>query len=182
MLAVAKRRSRPTTLRCGKHPSPGSLRGTHPGARGAPAGTLSAVPWPATSWARQWTYTRVASTCASRITRTRSPRRRFACGGIPSQYHIIAQAYFGHQQWVSYFLHAGHLHIEGQKMSKSLKNFITIQVRPRTATPAAITTFDRRRSSNTLRGRSALPLFCTHGTALSTTGERTLHPRLLSVR
>ena len=30
------------------------------------------------------------------------------------------------QQWVNYFLHAGHLHIEGQKMAKSLKNFIRI--------------------------------------------------------
>lgn len=30
-------------------------------------------------------------------------------------------------QWVNYFLHSGHLHIEGLKMSKSLKNFITIK-------------------------------------------------------
>lgn len=29
-------------------------------------------------------------------------------------------------QWVNYFLHCGHLHIKGLKMSKSLKNFITI--------------------------------------------------------
>lgn len=40
-----------------------------------------------------------------------------------------AEAYYGCKQWVNYFLHAGHLHIEGQKMSKSLKNFITIKVR-----------------------------------------------------
>ena len=40
------------------------------------------------------------------------------------------QAYFCNDQWVNYFLHAGHLHIEGMKMSKSLKNFITIKVRP----------------------------------------------------
>lgn len=32
-----------------------------------------------------------------------------------------------HSQWVNYFLHSGHLHIEGLKMSKSLKNFITIK-------------------------------------------------------
>lgn len=38
-----------------------------------------------------------------------------------------AEAYHGCQQWVNYFLHAGHLHIEGLKMSKSLKNFITIR-------------------------------------------------------
>jgi len=38
-----------------------------------------------------------------------------------------SEACFGHHQWVSYFFHAGHLHIEGLKMSKSLKNFITIR-------------------------------------------------------
>ncbi|CAD2220619.1 tRNA synthetases class I (C) catalytic domain containing protein, putative [Angomonas deanei] len=30
-------------------------------------------------------------------------------------------------QWVNYFMHCGHLHIKGLKMSKSLKNFITIR-------------------------------------------------------
>lgn len=34
---------------------------------------------------------------------------------------------FRSAQWVNYFVHAGHLHIKGFKMSKSLKNFITIQ-------------------------------------------------------
>ena len=29
-------------------------------------------------------------------------------------------------QWTNYFIHSGHLHIDGSKMSKSLKNFITI--------------------------------------------------------
>lgn len=38
-----------------------------------------------------------------------------------------SEACHGCNQWVNYFLHAGHLHIEGQKMSKSLKNFITIR-------------------------------------------------------
>ena len=33
----------------------------------------------------------------------------------------------GCNQWVNYFLHAGHLEIEGLKMSKSLKNFISIK-------------------------------------------------------
>lgn len=32
-----------------------------------------------------------------------------------------------HQQWVNYFLHMGHLSIQGSKMSKSLKNFTTIR-------------------------------------------------------
>lgn len=31
------------------------------------------------------------------------------------------------KQWVNYFLHMGHLSIQGSKMSKSLKNFITIK-------------------------------------------------------
>jgi hypothetical protein len=34
----------------------------------------------------------------------------------------------GCQQWVNYFLHSGHLGIEGLKMSKSLKNFVTIRL------------------------------------------------------
>ena len=38
-----------------------------------------------------------------------------------------AEAYYGCSQWVDYFMHAGHLHIRGLKMSKSLKNFITIR-------------------------------------------------------
>lgn len=38
-----------------------------------------------------------------------------------------AEACHGHNAWVQYFLHTGHLTIEGLKMSKSLKNFITIQ-------------------------------------------------------
>jgi cysteinyl-tRNA synthetase len=38
-----------------------------------------------------------------------------------------AEAHSGCTQWVNYFVHAGHLHIQGFKMSKSLKNFITIR-------------------------------------------------------
>ena len=38
-----------------------------------------------------------------------------------------SQACYGHDHWMSYFLHSGHLTIEGCKMSKSLKNFITIK-------------------------------------------------------
>ena len=56
-------------------------------------------------------------------------------GGIdlafPHHDNEIAQteAHYGCTQWVNYFLHAGHLHINGLKMSKSLKNFISIDVR-----------------------------------------------------
>lgn len=38
-----------------------------------------------------------------------------------------SEAFHCNDQWVNYFLHAGHLHIEGQKMSKSLKNFVSIR-------------------------------------------------------
>lgn len=38
-----------------------------------------------------------------------------------------SEAFFDNKQWVNYFMHNGHLHIQGQKMSKSLKNFITIE-------------------------------------------------------
>ncbi|XP_015769615.1 PREDICTED: cysteine--tRNA ligase, cytoplasmic-like [Acropora digitifera] len=38
-----------------------------------------------------------------------------------------SEAHYGVSQWIHYFLHAGHLTIEGCKMSKSLKNFITIK-------------------------------------------------------
>lgn len=54
-------------------------------------------------------------------------------GGIdlafPHHENEIAQseAFFNKPNWCRYFIHAGHLHIEGQKMSKSLKNFITIR-------------------------------------------------------
>ena len=54
-------------------------------------------------------------------------------GGIdlkfPHHSNEIAQSEAYHQngEWIQHWLHTGHLHIEGQKMSKSLKNFITIQ-------------------------------------------------------
>ncbi|KAM8814082.1 cysteine--tRNA ligase, cytoplasmic [Rhynchonycteris naso] len=38
-----------------------------------------------------------------------------------------SEAYFENDCWVRYFLHTGHLTISGCKMSKSLKNFITIK-------------------------------------------------------
>ncbi|ORY76907.1 tRNA synthetases class I (C) catalytic domain-domain-containing protein [Leucosporidium creatinivorum] len=53
-------------------------------------------------------------------------------GGVdlafPHHDNEIAQseAFHNCRQWVNYFLHTGHLHIEGLKMSKSLKNFVTI--------------------------------------------------------
>jgi cysteinyl-tRNA synthetase len=54
-------------------------------------------------------------------------------GGIdlnfPHHENQLAQseAFYDVKQWVNYFVHSGHLHIDGLKMSKSLKNFITIR-------------------------------------------------------
>ncbi|QRV94275.1 cysteinyl-tRNA synthetase [Ceratobasidium sp. AG-Ba] len=65
-------------------------------------------------------------------------------GGIdltfPHHDNEIAQseAYHDCRQWVNYFLHTGHLHIEGQKMSKSLKNFITVEDALKMYTPRQI--------------------------------------------
>jgi len=48
---------------------------------------------------------------------------------FPHHDNEIAQseAYFESNDWIKYFLHSGHLTIAGCKMSKSLKNFITIK-------------------------------------------------------
>lgn len=49
-----------------------------------------------------------------------------------------AEAHSGCQQWVNYFVHSGHLNIQGFKMSKSLKNFITIRQALEEHTPRQI--------------------------------------------
>lgn len=38
-----------------------------------------------------------------------------------------AQAFLQKEEWAKFFMHTGHLHISGRKMSKSLKNFITVR-------------------------------------------------------
>ena len=54
-------------------------------------------------------------------------------GGIdlnfPHHENQLAQseAHYDTEQWVNFFIHTGNLHIDGLKMSKSLKNFITIR-------------------------------------------------------
>lgn len=52
-----------------------------------------------------------------------------------------SEAYFDCPQWVNYFLHAGHLHVEGQKMSKSLKNFISVKEALQKYTPRQLRLF-----------------------------------------
>lgn len=54
-------------------------------------------------------------------------------GGVdlvfPHHNNEIAQceAYFQKDSWASYWLHSGHVKIKGEKMSKSLRNFVTIK-------------------------------------------------------
>jgi cysteinyl-tRNA synthetase len=38
-----------------------------------------------------------------------------------------AEAFTGNSMWIPHWVHTGHLHIDGLKMSKSLKNFVSIQ-------------------------------------------------------
>ena len=37
-----------------------------------------------------------------------------------------AEAFSGRSDWIPHWVHTGHLHIDGRKMSKSLKNFVTV--------------------------------------------------------
>lgn len=52
-------------------------------------------------------------------------RHGCACGDITHQVNGVDTP--SDERWVHTWLHAGHLHIEGRKMSKSLKNFITVR-------------------------------------------------------
>ncbi|XP_054945316.1 probable cysteine--tRNA ligase, mitochondrial isoform X1 [Physeter macrocephalus] len=75
-------------------------------------------------------------------------------GGIdlafPHHENEIAQCEAFHQcqQWGNYFLHSGHLHVKGkeEKMSKSLKNYITIKDFLSTASPDVFRLFCLRSS------------------------------------
>lgn len=71
--------------------------------------------------------------CSVMASHILGPQIDIHSGGIdlafPHHDNELAQseACFDCPQWINYFMHNGHLHIEGQKMSKSLKNFITIK-------------------------------------------------------
>ncbi|ERE91026.1 putative cysteinyl-tRNA synthetase [Cricetulus griseus] len=75
-------------------------------------------------------------------------------GGIdlafPHHENEIAQSEVFHQcqQWGNYFLHSGHLHVKGkeEKMSKSLKNYITIKDFLQTFSPDVFRLFCMRTS------------------------------------
>ena len=71
--------------------------------------------------------------CSAIASKVAGDRIDIHAGGIdlkfPHHDNELAQseAYFGTHDWVRYFVHVGHLHIDGRKMSKSLKNFVTIR-------------------------------------------------------
>ncbi|KAI6184940.1 Cysteinyl-tRNA synthetase [Aphelenchoides bicaudatus] len=71
--------------------------------------------------------------CSAMSTAIFGPTLDIHAGGsdlkFPHHDNEIAQceAHYDKDQWVNYFLHCGTLRIEGLKMSKSLKNFITIK-------------------------------------------------------
>ena len=71
--------------------------------------------------------------CSAMIREVLGNRIDIHSGGIdlifPHHENECAQseAYNNEPDWVKYFIHVGHLHIKGLKMSKSLKNFITIK-------------------------------------------------------
>ncbi|KAJ8099768.1 tRNA synthetases class I (C) catalytic domain-containing protein [Lipomyces tetrasporus] len=86
-------------------------------------------------WASPWGQGRPGwhIECSVMASETIGSQMDIHSGGIdlafPHHDNELAQAEAYHEcnQWVNYFLHPGHLHIEGLKMSKSLKNFITIR-------------------------------------------------------
>lgn len=55
-----------------------------------------------------------------------STHSRYVADVIPYE-DPLADKTLSSWKWGNYFLHVGHLHIAGLKMSKSLKNFISIR-------------------------------------------------------
>jgi cysteinyl-tRNA synthetase len=82
--------------------------------------------------------------CSVMATAIHGPVLDAHLGGVdlkfPHHDNEIAQteAHYDTEQWTNYFLHAGHLHIKGLKMAKSLKNFITIRQALEKYTPRQI--------------------------------------------
>lgn len=90
------------------------------------------------SWASSWGKGRPGwhIECSAMASARLGQQMDIHSGGIdlafPHHDNELAQseAYYdshNHDQWVNYFLHMGHLSIQGSKMSKSLKNFTTIR-------------------------------------------------------
>ncbi|XP_057563007.1 probable cysteine--tRNA ligase, mitochondrial isoform X5 [Hippopotamus amphibius kiboko] len=144
----------------------GRLVGVAPGPMGEPADSdkrhaSDFALWKAAkprepSWASPWGDGRPGwhiecSTIASLVF---GSRLDIHSGGIdlafPHHENEIAQCEAFHQcqQWGNYFLHSGHLHMKGkeEKMSKSLKNYITIKDFLSTASPDVFRLFCLRSS------------------------------------
>lgn len=88
------------------------------------------------SWASSWGKGRPGwhIECSAMASARLGQQIDIHSGGIdlafPHHDNELAQSeayYNNHDQWVNYFMHMGHLSIQGSKMSKSLKNFITIR-------------------------------------------------------
>ncbi|OAG31523.1 cysteinyl-tRNA synthetase [Nematocida sp. ERTm5] len=85
------------------------------------------------AWASKWGAGRPGwhIECSAMASNIAGGRIDMHSGGIdlmfPHHDNEIAQSEgYGLNNWVGHFLHTGHLHIEGMKMSKSLKNFIKV--------------------------------------------------------
>jgi len=86
------------------------------------------------SWESPWSHGRPGwhIECSVMSTIVLGQKFDIHTGGVdlkfPHHDNEIAQseAAFNSNSWCNYFLHAGHLHINGLKMSKSLKNFTSI--------------------------------------------------------
>ncbi|KAJ8914589.1 hypothetical protein NQ315_017294 [Exocentrus adspersus] len=87
------------------------------------------------SWESPWGLGRPGwhIECSAMASNIFGPNLDIHTGGVdlkfPHHDNEIAQseAHFCNPEWVKYFLHSGHLTIAGCKMSKSLKNFVSIQ-------------------------------------------------------
>jgi cysteinyl-tRNA synthetase len=97
------------------------------------------------SWNSPWSVGRpgwhieCSAMIDSTIRRFMNHTIHFHAGGVdlkfPHHTNEIAQAEayrdrtfrIGRKEWIPHWIHTGHLHIDGLKMSKSLKNFITIK-------------------------------------------------------
>lgn len=71
--------------------------------------------------------------CSVMINKIFDSKLTLHCGGIDLRYphnaheYVQTLAYTENKNWVEKFAYVGHLHISGQKMSQSLKNFTTIK-------------------------------------------------------
>ncbi|XP_030387244.1 cysteine--tRNA ligase, cytoplasmic [Scaptodrosophila lebanonensis] len=91
----------------------------------------SGEPWWDSPWGRGRPGWHIE--CSAMASDVFGPKFDIHTGGVdlkfPHHDNELAQseAAFNESEWVKYFLHTGHLTIAGCKMSKSLKNFVTIQ-------------------------------------------------------